>query len=283
MDSKNLSSTKQSENQIEVPNAEDIGKFFQEKGLKNTSEWIFYIIKNKLPDPTKDLDDIMTSLRNDIRVYMQEYFNDSNFKEDCFNVIWNFIRLGLSTGRTRFRNLTGELIPLVSKTIQTDKLLEDITKVAQKLDQKPKFYLICFYYLMLMEGNFKNVTKNLLAMKRLREGKDVSVTETLGLVTSEKIEEDKNLKEILPERLKNGKHQNLRNSIAHANFRYIDTENKMEFWDVYPRDQKFSMNPTKLTLAEFSKSLMEVYIFCEVFGFIMLTILAINDLLIRYS
>jgi len=130
---------------------------------------------------------------------------------------------------------------------------------------------------------FKNVKKNLLAMKRLNEGKDVDVTETLGLLTDEDIEKENNLKEILPEKLKIGNHSNLRNSIAHANFRYINDENKMEFWDVYPFSQKYSMEPIRLTFKEFTNSLLEVKFFCDIFGFIVMAHIAMEDIVKRYS
>lgn len=283
MDSKKYISTKQKEKTVELPTAEDIAKLFNEKGLTNTSKWITFAIKTKLPDPKKDLEDIVNSLKNEIRGYRQEYYKDSSFRESCFDTIWKNVLLGMSAGQARFRELTRKLIPLMNKIIQTNKLLEDVVIVAEKLDQKPKFYMICFYYLILMEGSFKNVMKNLLAMKRLIGGKNVTVTETLGLITEEEIEKEWNLKEILPERLKNSNHRNLRNSIAHANFRYVDNENKMKFWDINPKTQKYSLTPIKLTYNEFSKPLLEVNFFCVIFGFIILVLIALEDIAKRYS
>ena len=138
-------------------------------GFTNTSKWITFAIKTKLPDPKKDLDDIVNSLKSEIRGYKEEYYKDSSFRESCFDIIWKTVLLGMSAGQAQFRDLTKKLIPLVSKIIQTNNLLEDIVKVAEYLDQKPKFYVICFYYFILREGSFKNVMKNLLAMKRLIE------------------------------------------------------------------------------------------------------------------
>lgn len=283
MGSKKHISREQKEKTIELPTAERIAELFDRKGLTNTSKWIIFSINTKLPDPKKDLDDIVNSLRNEIRGYRREYYHDSRFRKSCFDIIWKTVLLGIATSEERFEGLTKELVPLMSKIIQTNKLLEDIVKATQNLDQEAKFYMICFYYLMLMEGSFKNVMKNLLAMKRLTEGKNVTVTETLGLVTEEEIEKEQNLKEILPERLKRGNHRNLRNSIAHANFRYNNNENKMEFWDIYPKTQQYSLEPIKLTYEEFSKSLVEVNLFCEIFGFINLVFMALEDVTKRYK
>ncbi len=283
MCSKKHISRKQKEKTVELLSVERIADLLKKKGLTNTSEWITFSINTKLPDPKKDLEDIVNSLRNEIRGYKQEYYNDSRFKESCFDIIWKTVRLGIASGEERFERLTKDLVPLTSKIIQTNKLLEDIVNVTENLNQEAKFYMICFYYLMLMEGNFKSVMKNLLAMKRLNEGKNVTVTETLGLVTEEEIEKENNLKEILPERLKIRNYRNLRNSIAHANFRYITNENKMEFWDIYPKTQKYSLEPIKLTYEQFSKSILEVNLFCEIFMFINLVFMALEDVTKRYN
>ena len=120
-------------------------------------------------------------------------------------------------------------------------------------------------------------------MKLLKQGKDVTVTETLGLLTDEEIEKERNFREILPEGLKSGNHRNLRNAIAHTNFRYIDNEQKVEFWDINPNTQMYSLNPMKLTYAEFSKSLVEVNLFCEIFGLVSLVLIALEDVVKRYS
>ena len=263
--------------------AEDVAKLFKQKGFANTSKWITFALKTRLPNTKKDLVEVVNSLKNEIRGYRQEYYKDPSFRESCYETIWKNVLRGMSAGQAPFRELTKELVPLIEKILQNNKLLEDIVKVAERLDQKPKFYMICFYYLILMEGSFKNVMKNLLAMKRLKEGKGVTVTETLGLITEEEIEKERNLKEILPERLKSGNHRNLRNSIAHANFRYVDEENKMEFWDIYPETQKYSLIPRKLTYKEFSKPPLEVNFFCEIFGFVILVLIALEDIAKRYS
>ena len=45
----------------------------------------------------------------------------------------------------------------MDKILQINKFLEDIVKATENLDQETKFYMICLYYLMLMEDSFKNV------------------------------------------------------------------------------------------------------------------------------
>ena len=268
---------------MSIVTGEEVAQIFLQTGLVNTSKWITYALNTKLPDPEKDFVDIVNSLKIEFRNYKKEHYKDSSFRESCFDAIWRIVLLGISEGQQLFIELSKELFPLLDKLRQTSELLEDIVNVAEKLEPKPKFYMVCFYYLMLMEGNFKNVKKNLFAMEQMSEGKKVTITETLGLRTDKDIEEEKNLKRILPKRLKTGIHDNLRNAIAHANFRYIDEENKMEFWDIYPRTQTYSLEPIKLTYGEFSKSLLEVNFFCEIFGFFILLLIVLGNIGRRHS
>ena len=257
--------------------AKEVAELLSQRELVKTSQWITFTLKNRLPT-AQDLFDLLDTLKIEIRSYKEEYYQDSEFKESCFLFIWEIITSGIATDEVKFNKLTGELIPVIGRIIQTNQVLEDIVKVAEKLEKKPKYFMLCFYFLILMEGIFKNVLKNLLAMKGVAEGKDVSITETLGVQIEESIEKDKDFRNILPDRFKHGIHNNLRNSIAHGNFRYHEKEDKIEFWDLLPNTYKYTLKPTKSTYEEFSKHLIEVNLFCEIFGFIILSLVAIDDI-----
>ncbi len=265
---------------IKTVSAEEVADLFKRKQMVTTSRWITFSLENTLPTE-QDLFDLLDTLKIEVRTYRQEYCQDSDFKESCYQFIWETIIGALTSDVKKFNKLTGELIPIISRIIQTNMVLEDIVKVAEKLEMKPKYYMICFYFLILMEGSFKNVLKNLRAMKGISSGKDVSITETLGVQFEKTIEGENDFKNALPNRLKNGIHNNLRNSIAHGNFQYSDEENKIEFWDLLPRTHQYTLKPTKLTFEEFSRYIVEINLFCEIFGFIILSLLAVEDIRIR--
>lgn len=246
-----------------------------------TSEWITFSIKNSL-STTQDLSDIIDTMRTEIRVYRKEHYEDSEFKENCFQVIWGIVTKAMIADIVKFNALTGELIPVIARIIQTNQVLEDIVKVAEKLEKKPKFFMICFYFLILMEGSFKNVLKNLIAMYGVTKKKDVSVTDTLEIVIEGKNEKERALQNILPYIIRQGIHSNLRNSIAHGNFRYYDREDKIEFWDILPKTDRYTLKPIKLTYDEFSKFLIEINLFCEIFGLIILALIAVDDITHRH-
>jgi hypothetical protein len=148
---------------------------------------------------------------------------------------------------------------------------------------KPKFFMICFYFLILMEGSYKNVLKNLSAMNGLTEGKVVSVTQTLGIRIEGKNKPKKTFQSISPEILREGIHNNLRNSIAHGNFRYYEQGDKIEFWDLLPNTEQYTLKPMKLSFNEFSNYLIEVTLFCEIFGLIIMVLPAVQDITERHS
>ena len=57
----------------------------------------------------------------------------------------------------------------------------------------------------------------------------------------------------------------------------------MQFWDINPQTKVYSLRPQKYTFIEFQKPLIEVNLFCEIFGFIILTLVAVEDLSKRGS
>lgn len=170
-------------------------------------------------------------MKIEIRNYRNEHYSDSKFKYDSFQIIWDIVTKAMISDISKFNIITKELIPVVERIIETNYVLEDIVRAAEKLEMKPKFFMICFYFLILMEGSYKNVLKNLSAMNGLTEGKVVSVTQTLGIRIEGKNKPKKTFQSILPEILREGIHNNLRNSIAHGNFRYYEQGDKIEFWD----------------------------------------------------
>ena len=87
----------------------------------------------------------------------------------------------------RFYDLTTQLIPTIESMMDSNRLLEDIVKVAEKLDDKTKFYMICFYYMTLWEGTYKNVRKNLFAIDECKDGNLVEITETLEVIVNDNI------------------------------------------------------------------------------------------------
>jgi hypothetical protein len=152
---------------IKPLSAEEVADLFKRKQMVTTSRWITFSLGNKLPTE-QDLFDLLDTLKIEIRTYRQEYYQDSDFKGECYQFIWDTITGALTNDIKKFNKLTGELVPVIDRIIQTNMVSEDIVKVAEKLEKKPKYYMICFYFLILMEGSFNNVLKSALAVDDIR-------------------------------------------------------------------------------------------------------------------
>jgi hypothetical protein len=252
---------------------------FAERGFKNTSKWITFSLEKKMSPFLDDIQDIVNSIRIEFRSYRQEFYNDPQFNDDCFETIFSIIVGGMSVGREEFQGLTFRLAPLIDRIFETSKGMNILLKDAKNLELNEKFQRYCHYYQMMWESDYKFFRRNLLAMKRLRAGKKIAITETLAIASDEKaIESDASLEEVIPKRLKTGDHTHLRNSIAHCNFKFIKQDEKMEFWDINPKTQKYSWEPKKYSLEEFSMRLIEIDLFCEAFVFSVLLLMALSDL-----
>lgn len=260
-------------------NAQTIAKLFAEKGFKYTAKWIIFSFDEKFSPFLMDIDDILKSFRIEFRSYRREYYNNPEFNADCFETVFKNIISGMSSGQKSFQDLTTKLIPLMSQIIENNRAMDNLMTDAASLDLDKKFYRCCHYYQNLWEGDYKFVRRNLLAMKRLKEGKAITITETLALlIDGTKIEPKASLEEVTPESLSIGDHEHLRNAVAHSNYKFIQEEGKMQFWDIEPRTQHYSWGPKKYTFEEFTKSLIEVNLFCEAFGLQIILLMAFEDI-----
>jgi hypothetical protein len=234
-------------------NAKGVAEFLTDNGLPNTANWIKYAFNNKSSENRKmDVYDILNSLKTEI----------------------NFIQ-GMDVGRDDFLILIKNMSYLFYQIAETNGLLKEVVDVANTLDGKLKFYQFCFAYLILWEGPYTNVETALAALKQLSKGKSSQEIDNNKQLNGK--EKKIILQEILPNCLKNGNHNNIRNAVAHCHFKYIDSQNQIEFWDV-GKDGKYTLPATRLDFNDFSRKILEVKIFCEVFAITFLTLVAIEDI-----
>lgn len=256
--------------------AEEVSLLFRKKGLTETPKWVDFSLSSRMPDLWQNLKDTIQALRLEMASYKREYYDNPTFKRKCFDLILYLIWNGMAAGSEKFHKLTKDLIPLMQRNIETSKKIEEIVSFVQNLKGKQRFYMLCFCYLVVYEGNFKSILKTLLALKRLVEGKNVNISRFLKVMTDEKLE--RSMDEVTPDDLKRGIHRHLRNAVAHVYFTYLEDEDKMQFWDIFPNKDKHSMKPVELDYREFSRYLVEVNIFCEIYGFLVLLFIAFEDI-----
>jgi hypothetical protein len=148
-----------------LDNAKSIAEFLTSNGLPNTGNWVKYAFNNRLSgDRKKDVEDILNSLKTEIGQYQKEAYSDSDFKKECYQLIFDNFIIGMNAGGKDFFILIKQLTPVFSEIAESNQLLREVVDVANTLDGKLKFYQSCFAYLILCDGPFKNVEKTLVAL-----------------------------------------------------------------------------------------------------------------------
>lgn len=259
--------------------ASSISELFRRRELTNTAKWIDFanVSQMKHLDFFSNLADALSTLRNEIACYKREYYDNPSFKQKSFDLMLDTVLSCMrAAGRKKFHKLTTDLIPIAIRNLEASKMLLDIADFTKDLKGKQRFYMLAFCYQISFEAYFKDVLKTLLAMKRLTEGKSVNVSGVLEIMSDEKIELFYD--DVAPDDFKKDIHRNLRNSIAHANFIYLEKEGRMQFWDINPKKNEISMKPIKLNYKEFSRYEAQILIFSEIYGFITLLLIAFDNI-----
>jgi hypothetical protein len=259
--------------------AASISEIFKRKKLLQTSKWIDFARKSPMKDADLflNLEDALNTLRNEISGYKREYYDNPSFKRITFDLVLHIVLICMTTaGRDRFHKLTTQLKPVGLRNIEASKMLTDFVDFTRDLRGKQRFFMSLFYYLIFFEVYLKDVLKTLLAMRLLSEGKAVEISEVLHVLSDEEVENSYD--DVAPDAFKRDIHKNLRNSIAHAHFAYLEKEDKMEFWDIYPRKNEYSMKPIKLNYEEFSCYSTQILLFSETYGLITLLLMAFDNL-----
>jgi hypothetical protein len=256
-----------------------ISELFRRKKLPRTGKWIDFARNSPMKDADffLNLEDALNTLRNEIGNYKREYYDNPSFKRNVFDLVLGTVLTSMrAAGRARFHKLTTELIPIALRNIEASKMLVDFVDSTKDMKRKQRFFMSLFYYLIFFEVYLKDVLKTLLAMRRLSEGKAVDISEALEVLSDEKVENSYD--DVAPDALKTDIHRHLRNSIAHAYFTYLENEDKMQFWDINPRKNEYSMKPTKLSYEELSRYSAQILFFSDTYGLITLLLMAFDNL-----
>jgi hypothetical protein len=256
-----------------------MAKEFAGIGFTLTSKWILFSLENRQSPFLADIQDIINAFRAEYRLYKADFFDDPEYNDECTKIVFDIVVKGMKNGHKEFRELTTKLVPLDERVIENSNSIDYLFDNIQKLGSEEKFRRYCQYYQMQWEGDYKYVKKSLLAMNSLNFNQKVEITKTLAItINNKKIESTITFDQVIPSRLQSSEHVHLRNSIAHYNTKFLKKEYKMEFWDIDTRTQNYSWGPKKYSLEEFSKPLIEIYLFCQAFSLSVMLLMALSDL-----
>jgi hypothetical protein len=123
----------------------------------------------------------------------------------------------------------------------------------RKLTIKQHYYAECFGYLLIVEGVFRELCEYILMLDDIRMGRSRNFSEIESLPFFDLV-----VKEIRSNAdisiFADGYHNHLRNAIAHANFRFDETTQKMNFKDEY----KGKVTSINLKIEEFGEYYLKI-------------------------
>jgi len=251
---------------------------FSRGGFATTARWIEQLSKTlKLPrvtfgEATEDLKDIHQAFKNEF-VGANE---TANYREKCFEAFESLI-LGMIDTRGHLES--SKAFERVNPALKSgNQALRNIAEIylaliaSRDLNDKRRYYGLCFMYLILIEGLFDENIRILYILKKASEGIDIDYDEIKEKPL--RFFEDK-LDPIFFE----GYNNHIRNSIAHARFRFDQKKKKMIFKDrPYENQKGFKMS---LSLREFGTEYYEkIDSFCRLRTYYLL-FLGLTDLTLK--
>lgn len=201
-----------------------------------TARWIRQLSKSLLL-PRVTFGEAMEDLKDVHRAFRSEFIgSDENakYREECFDELESiFLEMIDAKGHMMARKTFERLLPAMQSGNQALGNLAEIylALVASKdLNEKRRYFGLCFMYLISVEGLYDENIRILYILKNASEGIDVDY---------ERIQEKplRFLKGGLEPVFFEGYHNRIRNSIAHARFRFDETKNKMVFQDRATKNQ----------------------------------------------
>lgn len=212
-----------------------------EQGYVFTAKWCNRIRQN-LNSYVKEPRELDLDVRDLLSTFENEYLNRTDFgnrdlRRRCLKTIQGIFEWAIRRGPT-LKQTFGELVPIAERGIDASKPINEVVNVFRKLDEKfieARIYGSLFVFMLHVDGQYFPIVRTLCAMKLAGNGKQPKLKQ-IEKMTLEKMKQIlggvcKPLFEVYDS---TGRH--LRNSIAHANFRY--ESGKLSCWDIDPRSKK---------------------------------------------
>jgi hypothetical protein len=218
----------------------DKAELLKSMGYEYTAKWCESISKNlqqyaKLPKMlNKDFDDLFSTFKN-------EYINlmvsgTPKLREKYLNIVQILLEEAIRNSPNP-RQMFAELIPFRDQGVNTSRKTGELAKVFGDLGERfleVRVYASLLIFMLHLEGNYFPALRELCALKLAGEGKDVHF-ETIQKMTVDDIKEEFGDFGKPLFRIYDDVGRNLRNAIAHANFRY---EKKLICWNLNPYTRK---------------------------------------------
>jgi hypothetical protein len=256
----------------ELKKIEDI---FSRRKFSETSNRI-KMLRSLINEPI-----ISITLKNEyyelLMIFAKEFSQRYNFGQEyrlqCFKEIADLM-FGAATSNTpaKFRKSILELEPIFISLNNGKKIIDEIAQGLKNTDEKTFFHLLCYSYLIIVEGIFDELIRVIYFLSALKNGNDIPIEQLKRLETYD-VYNKINPKPIILKNWIEKKHT--RNAIGHATVYYEPSKKEVTFIDNYGKSEPFKET---LQLNAFIEHLTELESASE--AFILFTILLkVKDIL----
>jgi ribosomal protein S17 len=236
-------------------------KLLAETGYPNTVKWLNRILKNK-DNYRKHPEEFKLDYGDMVKAFEIEFLSRTDYgvreiRKNCLQSIQMIFERAISKGKLA-KKAFEELRPFAERGIDVSKTITEVVNVFDVLDEssiEARIYGALFVFILNVEGQYLPIMRILCALKLVGE----DVTPNFEQIEQMKIRDIKKTLGSLGTPLfevyeRDGKH--LRNSIAHAHFKY--TNGTIACWDVDQKSQRVNWN-RKFTFESLSAIMGDIY------------------------
>lgn len=224
----------------------DLREVFNQKGYVQTSEKIVKLSKIlDLPQVPKDFEKQWISI---VTQFEQEFAQGvhAKFRQGCLEQIAKIILTAIKKIGKDFPTKLLEIFNLFHNLRMGKDTVGKIGNIIENLKDsefiEERFYLLCFAYLIMVEGIFDDCVRILYFLWMNSMGSSLKFHEVKEVRVKD-IKKDFEQSGFPLIFLRNWEEKNhLRNSIGHARFEFDSNSNLINFVDVNPRNGKINYN-----------------------------------------
>jgi len=258
----------------------DLSKVCYDKGYMQTSQKIVEL--SKILDLQKVPQDFEKQWIAVVTQFEKEFAQGNKFRKQCLDEIVRIIITAIKNIGKDFPKKLLEIYKLFRNMRIGRDTVGDIGKIVDNLKDpkfmEERFYLLCFAYLIMVEGIFDECVRILYFLMVISRGTGLNFQKVKEMKVKD-VEKEFKKNGFSPIFLRRWKEKNsLRNSIAHARFEYDSNNKLMHFLDVNPWTDKVNYDRF-LNFNQFAKIGLEIEDTVEAFLLFFLT-LKIRDFIL---
>lgn len=237
----------------------DLADYFDYTKRLGVTEWIRLLVEKVSTRNSSQM--LMKYLNETVEAWISDFGDGDYLRRVQSRSASDIILTAVATGR-----LNTEMPTVVLILQELRENFNNLTPIGiafmpfkRKGDRRMHFYGLCYYYQLYVEGVFDQSIRLLFLLMSSVKGRSILLPEINTMSLSKLLEEFQKLG--LGDTFFKGWKRRVRNSVAHARFRYDNKLGKMHFVDIDPQSGRPDFGES-FTLEEFGNlaaRLLDVY------------------------